>query len=118
MAVFVDGKNRFSIALRDFTKSIRLTTADETFNTSVATTSASFNLNTSTGVLGLSGPLNFTVSDIQASTTFTKIVLQGETVMVGSSEVTPLFIEIPLDDPVTFTVDGIFTLNSIAVDYN
>ena len=118
MAVFVDGKNRFSIALRDFTKSIRLTTSDETFNTSVATTGASFNINTSTGILGLSGPLNFTVSNIQTSTTFTKIILQGETIMVGSSELTPLFIEIPLDDPVTFTVDGIFTLNSISVDYN
>lgn len=118
MPVFVDGKNRFSVALRDFTKSIRLTTANETFNTSVATTGSSFNLDTSTGVLGLAGPLNFTVDNIQASTTFTKIILQGEPIMVGQTEVTPLFIEIPLDDPVEFTVDGIFTLNSISVDYN
>lgn len=118
MAVFVDGKNRFSIALRDFTRSIRLSTADETFNTSVVTTGGSFDVDPNTGILGLTSALNFTVSDIQASTTFTKIILQGETVIVGSTEITPLFIEIPLDDPVTFTVDGIFTLNSISVDYN
>lgn len=118
MSVFIDGKIRFSIALRDFTKSIRLTTANGSVNKSVATSGASFDIDLNTGVLGLASALNFTVDNISSSTTFTKVVLQGQPITVGGTEITPQYIEIPLDNPVTFTVDGIFTLNSISVDYN
>lgn len=118
MAVFQDGKFRFSNALKDNTIKIALTTAAEDVTFEVATTSSSFTV--TNGVLGLSNPLNFTVDNITESTTFTKIILEDEQedpLNPGTFFALPL-IEIPLDDPVEFTVDGIFTLNTISVDYN
>lgn len=118
MAVFQDGKTRFSNALRDNTKKIVLTTATDSPSFEVATTSSSFDV--TNGVLGLDSSLNFTVDNITQSTTFTKIILEDEQEdpqNPGQFFVLPL-IEIDLDDPVEFTVDGIFTLNTISVDYN
>ena len=121
MSVFLDGKISFSTALRNNTKALRLTTATNFPVVDVPTTTANFKtlVGSTTGKFELQSAVNFSVDMINSlgqPRTFTKIVLLGQEQSDPEADIRLL--EVPLDDAVEFTVDGIFTLNSLEVDYS
>jgi hypothetical protein len=117
--IVLHGKIRLAQQIRDNTKVITLSNAagDQRFD--VVTSSGSFSVDAQTGVLTLTNPLNFTIENTTLPVTFTKVIMRDEDIespiTPGQFIQRPMF-EVPLDSSVTFTTDGIFTLNNLTVE--
>lgn len=111
MSVFLDGKKALSNGLKNETLEIRLQTSGASPSFTKAVTSADFTVDVN-GRLRLADPVEFTITGISSSTTFTRVTL------VKTPGVSSDMVELTLDEPVTFTTNGTLTLNNINVDYS
>ena len=111
MSVFLVGKDALSAGLRSEATELRLQTTSVNPQFTASVTSSDFTIDAQ-GRLRLAAPIQFAITGISSSTTFTRVTILGDPTDPQNE-----MVELTLDTPVTFTTNGTLTLNNINVDY-